>query len=241
MCNKIKINIDAIINFYDSKDSTNSKHASSISGVIGEDLGAGLIKHYFENCLKVNECKIIDDTPKTKGNWLDRWIIVEDTKTIYQTEIKNWSSHSLGGKNITNENLCEQSKNYFPVQKENLEKTEPNNVNKVLLKMNLTDKVIPNHSEYKHKAMICYWFPISDNSTNICNECNDLPPFIFNVTAMDTNKQDMDTNKQFNELTFFSMSLYLRCLQKKGMKDVEIYAPNIVERWTRLNNFLKLV
>ncbi len=100
--NKIEFDIEKLIEFYDVKDSNKVKPASSITAVIGEDLVAGLFKHFLLSKNNNESVRIIEKIKAAgkKGKMLDRWIVLasEDGKSIlYQTEIKNWSAHSLGG------------------------------------------------------------------------------------------------------------------------------------------------
>ena len=45
----VTIKIENLIKFYDEKEKNISPQVSSITGIIGEDLGAGLVKHYFDS------------------------------------------------------------------------------------------------------------------------------------------------------------------------------------------------
>ena len=78
---------------FDTRNSEIKGHITSIIGIVGEDLGAALFKHYYERNHN-GKASISDSSPKSggrKGPRLDRWIYVaEKQKTIaYQTEIKN--------------------------------------------------------------------------------------------------------------------------------------------------------
>jgi hypothetical protein len=99
---KAVFNIEELIKFYDLKGE-NSKNASSVTGLIGEDLITGIFKHYLESKSPKPKVNVLIENPKEKnGRWLDRWIIQENgnENICYQTEIKNWSAHSLGGVNF---------------------------------------------------------------------------------------------------------------------------------------------
>jgi hypothetical protein len=75
----------AILEFYDTKPENSSGHATAINAVAGEDLGAGLMKHYLENVegAKVTVRINIQDRPEpvtqrtSKGSRLDRWMDVQ--------------------------------------------------------------------------------------------------------------------------------------------------------------------
>jgi len=56
----VTIHIENVIRFYDEQERSNSNHVSSITGLVGEDLGAGLLKHFFE--ANNRECVIYNDS-----------------------------------------------------------------------------------------------------------------------------------------------------------------------------------
>lgn len=228
----ISIDIKKIIAFYDEQDRAISNHVSSITGVIGEDLGAGLLKHYFES--NNRDCKIINDSPtegSKKGKWLDRWLKVKNIDSedyvFYQTEIKNWSSHSIGGKKIEL-NTSEQDLKRYTNARFNEQWNEIDNT----LKHDFVAKVLKpmkEHSEITSsdtiKPLICFWYPIS-NQTDVV----DIEP-LFEVSC---------NSSAFDRITFFSMSLYLRKLIEEGKEIIEIEAPNIETRFKLLNGLINL-
>jgi len=233
----ITIKIKEIIKFYDEKENENSKHVSSITAIIGEDLGAGLIKHYFKK--NKIESEIIDITPREKvnkgaGKWLDRWIKVYDNETIYyQTEIKNWSSYSKGGKKIIlhESELVKMANERFAKEwLKQKQRFKEDAVNKVLLDMKINKEDYNSHNFPKIKQefvkpLICYWWPILKDL--------DQSPF-FEV--------DCSKNKEtsFKKVYFFSMSMYLRCLLKNGTETINIEAPNVIKRYKLIENILIL-
>ena len=71
---KAVFNIDELIKFYDLKGE-NHKHASSVTGLIGEDLITGIFKHYLESKSPKPKVNVLTENPKEKnGRWLDRWM-----------------------------------------------------------------------------------------------------------------------------------------------------------------------
>jgi hypothetical protein len=224
-----RINIEDILNFYDDQNPLDKRQVSSITGLVGEDLGAGLIKHYFES--SGNEVLILPDPPselkeieKKKAKKLDRWIKVKfDNKTtFYQTEIKNWSSHSVGGKKLsvkcTEEQLVEFAREKFAKQWSNTDNTLSSEyVLKVLNQM----KSPTGYNGEDISPLICYWFPI-------------LPKSITKSTAF----YEMYCGKTCKTIYFFSMSIYLRELLKTK-KQIDIDAPNIELRLTKINSMFR--
>ncbi|MFZ4798540.1 MAG: hypothetical protein ACOYMA_13670 [Bacteroidia bacterium] len=227
----ITIEIKNIIKFYDEQDRNVSGQVSSITGLIGEDLGAGLIQHYFKALHR--NCIIYNDSPTEgtkKGKWLDRWIKVKNTNesnyTYYQTEIKNWSSHSIGGKKIAlSASLLElnaYAKARFDEQWNYTADTLKNdNVSKVLKEMKKHPGIL---EDDEIKPLICFWYPIF-HQDNI-NPIDEL----FEVGCSLT---------KFRKVTFFSMSTYLRKLLAKGTTEIQIEAPNIEARQIILKDLLR--
>jgi hypothetical protein len=151
----------------------------------------------------------------------------EITQSIFQTEIKNWSSHSIGGKkidlNADEQDLISYAKSRFNEQWNTTDNTLKHDyVSKVLKKMK-------NHREIAQsdtvKPLICFWYPIR-NETKI-NEIESL----FEVDC---------SSSAFNQITFFSMSLYLRKLLREGHTNIEIQAPNIEFRISFINGLISL-
>lgn len=226
----ITIEINKIIAFYDEQDKAISNHVSSITGLIGEDLGAGLLKHYFDSINR--DCTIINDSPtegSKKGKWLDRWLKVKNVDSenhvFYQTEIKNWSSHSIGGKKIEL-NASEQDLRTYA----NARFSEQWNVTDTTLKHDYVAKVLKPMKKHNLitpsdtiKPLICFWYPISNETDNGNIEA------LFEVSC---------NSPTFKKVTFFSMSLYLRKLNKEGNTSIKIEAPNIERRVDLINGLL---
>ena len=214
----VTLKIEDLIRFYDEKDKNISHQVSSITGIIGEDLGAGLVKHYFDNQNRTTE--IIDEHPKQggkTGKWLDRWIKVKNIHdnnfTYYQTEIKNWSSHSIGGKKIPLNAQTEELKafaiaSYNGQWDSNKNTLKHEKVVKVLSRMKSHSQIIEKDTI---KPLIVFWFPLHDKE-------NDFNQALFEVKC---------NSGTFTHVTFFSMSIYLRKLLNDNITEIQIEAPNI--------------
>lgn len=265
---EISIDIKELIKFYDQKEENISKPASAITGLIGEDLIAGIFKHFLEECDSTTRNVIIDDisikAAGKNGKMLDRWIIQEKkdgTKIAYQTEIKNWSAHSLGGYDLSDKN----NQNFIDVFLNNKEVKEvglrnfdntwglnpydekeggfkDNSVGKVLLKMN--NDIYTKENGYLVKPLVCFWMPIFDKHENAIDP---IPPFfskkcskvaidsgnatkkgnvIYNMILGD---QQGDHIGNFDEVSFFSTSIYLRSILEKqpNRTHIKIWTNNI--------------
>ena len=227
---KAVFNIDELIKFYDLKGE-NHKHASSVTGLIGEDLITGIFKHYLES--KNVKVTVLPENPKEeKGRWLDRWIVQEiGTKNIcFQTEIKNWSAHSLGGVHFeydSNKPLDFKTLNSDKIFNKIWDDTKMEfkdaAVNKVLkqMKSNAELDSIPNKTI---EPLVCFWMPITKSSVK--------EPIIELKIS--------NTNTNFDRVTIFSSSIYLRQLRRDGKTKIEIESGQIATRMDRLNNLFSI-
>ena len=96
----VTINVKEILSFFDEKPVWSINHASGVAGVVGEDLNVSCFRRYIEsNGAKVTVRTDPVTTGRRKGPRLDRWIVVDwpdGRRTVFQTEIKNWSAHAIG-------------------------------------------------------------------------------------------------------------------------------------------------
>ena len=96
----VTINVKEILSFFDEKPVWSINHASGVAGVVGEDLNVSCFQRYIEsNGAKVTVRTDPVTTGRRKGPRLDRWIVVDwldGRRTVFQTEIKNWSAHAIG-------------------------------------------------------------------------------------------------------------------------------------------------
>ena len=95
----------ALLQFLDVKSDDSRGHATGIVSVVGEDLNAACFQHYAES--KGATVEVLPGPVtigKKKGPRLDRWIKADwpddRGKILYQTEIKNWSAHAIGGREL---------------------------------------------------------------------------------------------------------------------------------------------
>ena len=96
----MKFNRKELLKFYDERvnDEGRGGDVSGITGLWGEDLILGLLRHFWrheESC----ESKIVTYSCKSgKGPKLDAWIEKTPRKgknALFQTEVKNWSAWSI--------------------------------------------------------------------------------------------------------------------------------------------------
>ncbi len=208
----VEIDIIETLKFYDEKIQTSVHHATAINAVAGEDLGAGLIAHYLKR--KNVSVKILPDpcTQKTKSGFrLDRWILAvrNGKKVYYQTEIKNWSAHAIGGKILKINATPKEISDYKIKQWNNSwdgEKLTASKARKVLTRMK------PIEDDSKVEPLICFWVSMHPTGKN--------EPF-FSVPIKD---------KNFSRLWVFSMSAYLRNVLNSGEKKITLEMPDTESR-----------
>jgi len=208
----VEIDIIELLKFYDEKIQTSVHHATAINAVAGEDLGAGLITHYL-NREKIS-AKVLQDpcTQKTKsGHRLDRWILAikNSEKIYYQTEIKNCSAHSIGGK-ILKIDATQDEVSDYKIKRWNSSWDGKMLTAKTARKVLTPMKPIEENS--KIEPLICFWVSMHPEGKN--------EPF-FSVDIKD---------KNFSRLWVFSMSAYLRNLLNSGEKKVTIEMPDTESR-----------
>ena len=99
----MNINLRETLSFFDEKPDWSVGHATSVVAILGEDLAAGALKHCLESSGASNVTVRAETvgTGKRRGPRLDRWIEadLEDGRLVlFQTEVKSWSAHAIGGK-----------------------------------------------------------------------------------------------------------------------------------------------
>ena len=212
----------AVLEFYDTRPADSSKHATAINAVMGEDLGAGLMKHYLVN--KRGAAVTIHNetcTPGTKkGGRLDCWISVKwsdlSAPTLFQVEIKNWSAHSYGGKKLSLQATPEDIKKHkverwVQLWDEDNKLLKPKEVQKVLTPMKTSQSGVI-------ETVLCMW--------DAMHPAGEEEPW-FAVT--------LPEGGSFSQLWVFSMSAYLRTLDEPY---IEIEMPETLLRLQWLNKFV---
>jgi hypothetical protein len=218
----MQLNIRQTLHIFDEKPSEANGHVTAIVSMVGEELNAELFKHYLIHERNATNVHILNDPvlPGTrKGQRLDRWIMadVSGERRAYQCEIKNWSSWAIGGKVLPTgapdtEILHVAQYHWERERRSNLAPADtPSRVLKALLAMKL-----PHEAEGRVVApCVIYWMPFAPTQ-------HDMPYFAVPVSELHVG---FDTPFQNGLLHFFSASLYLRLLLKKGIETVDIDIP----------------
>lgn len=200
---KKKLNLQALINFFDVVDEASRKQASAINAVLGEDLGVELLVRYLVSTKKYQSVVALDQpvgTGKQKGPRLDKWVVCKKKPNqgiIYQVEIKNWSGHSVGGRRISanaDEKYLRSHRrirwlDLFDANKLHLKHS---NAKKVLVKM----RPPAGYETFVQQPLICFWDAIHPRGKEDA---------FFYQTVRCT---------YFKKLAVFSMSNYVRILMK---------------------------
>jgi hypothetical protein len=212
---RLRINVRRLLEFFDEKPGESLGQATAIVAVAGEDLGVGLLKHCLE-CTRNAKVGILPGPPPTTGNLkgprLDRWVDVvwpDGSGRLFQTEIKNWSAHAIGGK-ILKVDAPPDEVARFAVERWGMHAGAMYTwraINKVLTPMKRPSGVDPSHTL---EPLLIYWTVIHPEGLNESFFSHDLEP-----------------GQNFPRLWFFSMSSYLRSLNEAA---IELEMPHAANR-----------
>ncbi len=223
---EISIDINTLLTFFDEVPTESVEHATAICQVAGEDLGFGLLTHYFKS--KGKQVRLVSrkcNHGTNAGHRLDGWLRVDDAKSIlYQVEVKNWSAHATDGKCLlVKARKADVSKHKIEAWEGEWSKskgkfTKPQ-VQKVLERMKP-----PQDAPYDSiEPLVCYW--------NAMHPKGKLSPFF----------QQPLRGKDFSVVNVFSMSSYLRILNKEGKRRLKLEMPDTVRRVDWLHRMFPLL
>jgi hypothetical protein len=208
----MKIAIAAVLRFFDEKPAESRGHATAIVAFAGEDLGLGLLSHYWMH--QGASVYVVPGPcgPGTKkGKRLDKWVRVSNggITTYYQVEIKNWSAHAIGGRvlkvHASAEEVAKHKRERW--QKEwNGETFVQDTIAKVLLPMECPEP------DCSPEPLACFWDAMHPDGEG--------KP-LFNVSVPDSH---------FSRVSVFSMSAYLRDLLASGVSQIDLEMPETAIR-----------
>lgn len=221
----MKLTIKEILDFFDDKKDSQKGDANAISTILGEDLNATSYKHFRKGKVKILNDSVLPGGQN--GKRLDRWILDEKYKKLYQCEIKNWAATAIGGKQLKSDASDEMVKAVAKYHWNREEKisfsknaSHPNGVSKVLLPM----RPPVEYKNFKIEPLLIYWMPISSDKKGL----NPLSPI-----------SDFPFKTPFSKLHIFSVSLYLRALIKNGEKYIDLDMPHFEHRMKILSKLQK--
>lgn len=222
----MKLNVKELIDFFDNKKDGIRHDISSVIGVVGEDLGTALFKHYYEKTFNkkviISSSDLVSDG-KLKGPRLDRWIYIKQSKNkfiAYQTEIKNWSAYAIGLHAVGSDSTTIPTTGLlnWKDRSRHLLNRKKNGENKVFYPMSKKPVDFPDNTVIE--PLIIYWIVLSKDGIV-------LDPF-FSV----------DVNiKKFKKLNVFSMSNYLRSIKEK---EINLDMPNAEKRIKLLSRYFPI-
>jgi len=215
--NMIQIDVVRTLEFYDEKIPSSQHHATSINAIAGEDMGAGLFLHYLkQKNITATILPIICTQGTRSGVRLDRWILAINNgkKIYYQTEIKNWSAHAFGGKQLKinatqkeiSDHKIERWKHFWDGKTFRDLKAR-----KVLTPMKLPE------NNCSVEPLICFWDAMHPSGKR--------EPLFFVPLQ----------NQHFSRVWVFSMSAHLRNLLSSGIKQISLEMPDTEARIEWLN------
>lgn len=242
----VTIRVEELLHFFDEKPDWSHGHATSIVGVVGEDMNTACFQHYLESTgasarvfsVPNSDTPLPVTTGKRKGPRLDRWIGVnwlDGRSTAFQTEIKNWSAHAIGGKSLLvtagrDEVADYKQKRWERHWNERLSTLQSPLTAKVLVRMKPPDGV----DENKIRPLLMFWEAIGPKE-----QCD---KHLFSVEACKSRfpfrKPDSWTEFcKASELWVFSVSSYLRSILEPTL---DLSMPVGVSRLKILNDLFDL-
>jgi len=188
----ISVNRLELLTFYDDPhDVERGVHATAVNAVAGEEFGLALLIHYFRS-LGI-DARIIPGLCTTggrKGHRLDGWL--RTPETVFQVEVKNWSAHSLGGRNLPIDAGPEAaSQHRITVWNEYWTGKTFSDAAAAKVLEPMRPPFVCEHVE----PLIAFWAPMHPDG---------LPAPLFRIPLVGC---------AFQQVTVFSMSSYLRGLQ----------------------------
>jgi hypothetical protein len=204
----MKIKIIELLNLFNQFEENNSKHISSIQGLIGEEIVIKLFCHHLKES-KDCDPEILKDKPtqKSRGNKnkrLDYW--VKHKRILYQVEVKNWSIYSYNMNKLEYNRGKSNFESIWNSEKKIFNKNP--GLEKVLLEMHIPHGL----NNCKVKPLVCFWYPIRKD--RICSP----------MLSLELN------HIRFPKVYFFSASNYLESLLRKGKTNISLEMNNLMKK-----------
>ena len=249
--NSVKVNVRETLVFFDEKPCRSIRQATAIVGVLGEDLSAAVLRH----CLEANGTSGVNvrsepvTTGRTKGPRLDRWIEADlpcGKSVLFQTEIKSWSAHAIGGKLLQLNASTDEVEKYRRQQWENLWDAERKTLGRADVAKVLVYMKQPCGTEKRTiLPMLIFWTAMNPGEKPDVKErvpgghlfSISAPTCDFRFTVPATWPEP--DKRGFPELWVFSVSSYLRSL-KDQVAEIELDMPNAASRMRSLNRLVQL-
>lgn len=216
------MDIQRTLDIYDLPDKSVRRHASSLKAISGEEMNLAILLHFFRHARKHRDAQLIDVSCTTTGARLDAWLHTGGKEPIlYQVEVKSWSVHGYGGGPLayrssmtSQEKIAYRTKAWSFYFNQATGQFKQPGLNKVLRSMSTS---IPKGRENaKHKALACLWTSLHHNG---------LAEPYFEV-PVGRGVEGID----FDSITVFSVSTYLRNLLDSGQRQISLEMPHLHQR-----------
>ena len=220
-------------------------HVTAIVSVIGEDIAAATLKHCLvaNKATKVAVLKESVGTGNRKGPRLDRWIEADfdGHQYLFQTEIKSWSAHAIGGKIVPVSATAEQLKKEKRRNWDKLWDPDKRTLgNKLAAKVLVPMKPPEDVDSRTILPLLILWYPVApSNKTQAIARVRGGHLFsVASPTADFPFGVDDSWPKvcEFPELWIFSVSSYLRSLKQSQL---ELEMPQAAARMRILNELIQ--
>ena len=214
-CSLLTIQVEDLLKFFDEKPDWSLRRATPVVGIVGEDLNAAIFQHYVESMdgsaciLRESDCgrALKVTTGKRKGYWLDRWIRVKcpgGPGVVFQTEIKSWSAHAIGGRTLPVPAPAEQLKDNKVDRWKQHWNVDLNCLNGPLTSKVLHQMEVPDGVEaHEVRPLLIFWEALAP--------LDKVDQHLFRVDVAS------DAPGYFKELWVFSVSSYLRSVQESTL------------------------
>jgi len=217
--NTVTLNVRRTLEFFDDPPKDARGHATAICAMCGEELGVGLMTHYFRGQGATVEtcCKATQGT--RRGKRLDCWMKVTNREghRLFQVEIKNWSAHAIGGKRFADVGPVTLPE--FMQQRWRTcwdDGVGIRDDRKALQKVLVPMEKPAEWASLDAEPLACIWDAIHPKGK--------LGEPFFPVQLREP------TDWGCNQLWFFSMSAYLRNLRMSGIESIELDMPVSAKR-----------
>ena len=222
---EIVIKRQALLDFYDQRPKKRaSSPVSAITGLLGEECVLQLIRRHLKGKILDFPCK----TRGQKGPRLDGWI--KAGRNLYQVEVKNWCSHSMGGDSFPEgprcqlEHACSNLADFLK---------QPRNIKKVWKVLAQMDRAkLP--TKRRPTPLLAFWAPVALPGATKLRPLFRCPVAPYGKWIR---KAGYKPQPGVDAVWIFSASLYLRKLRSPTIR---LPMPNTASRLKVLTELIEI-